>query len=101
MADEKTKTTNFSNDGIEKIPINKPIVYEILDKNNENIYTGVAKRGRGQERLKEHLSGGQDPIPEGLKVRIMQKKTISEAEKSEKIIISRSKPKHNKQYKLK
>jgi excinuclease UvrABC nuclease subunit len=99
MADEKTKTAEFSNEGIEKIPIAKPIVYEIFDKNNENIYTGVAKRGRGQERLKEHLSGGPDPIPGGVKIKIMQKKTISEAEKSEKTIISRSKPKYNKQHK--
>lgn len=99
MADEKTKTTEFSNEGIEKIPIDKPVVYEIFDKNNENIYTGVAKRGRGHERLREHLQGGTDPIPGGVKVKIIQKKTISEAEKSEKIIISRSKPRHNKQHK--
>ena len=99
MADEKTKTTQFSIDGIETIPTNKPIVYEIINKNNENIYTGSAKRGRGQERLKEHLSGGPDPIPGGVKVKIIQKKTISVAEKSEKTIISRDKPKYNKQHK--
>ena len=96
MADEKTKTTQFSDEGIGKIPTNKPIIYEIFDNNNENIYTGVAKRSRGQDRLKEHLPGGPDPIPGGVKVKIIQKKTISDAEKSEKIIISRSKPKHNK-----
>ena len=96
MGDEKTKTTKFTEEGLVKIPVNKPAVYKILDDKGENIYTGKAKRGRLQDRLKEHLPGGPDPVPGGVKVKISQKKTIAEAGESEKKIISRSKPKHNK-----
>ncbi len=96
MAEEKPKTVKFTPEGIEKLPKDKPAVYKILDDKGENIYTGVAKRGRVPERLKEHLPGGPDPIPGGVRVQIQQKKSISEAEKTEKRIISRSKPKHNK-----
>ncbi len=96
MADEKTKTVGFNEEGIVNAPKDKPVVYEILNNNNENIYTGVAKRGRVHERLKEHLPGGPDPIQGGKKVKVIQKSSISEAEKSEKLIISRSKPKFNK-----
>ena len=96
MADEKIKMTQFTEKGLDKIPVNKPAVYKIIDDKGENIYTGKAKRGRLQERIKEHLPGGPDPIPGGSKVKITQKKTIAEAGESEKKIISRDKPKHNK-----
>ena len=96
MTGEKTKTIQFNEDGIKEIPDNKPAVYEILTKSGENIYTGIAKRGRVKDRLNEHLSGGPDPIPGGKKVKIIQKPSIDEARKSEKRIISRVEPKHNK-----
>jgi excinuclease UvrABC nuclease subunit len=95
MPEEKSKTVDLDSDGIKKLPNDKPVVYEILDKNNENTYTGSAKRGEVQERIKDHLPGGQDPIPGGVKVKIQQKKRISEAEQSEDRIIARSKPKYN------
>ena len=47
------------------------------------LYVGVAKRGRVQARLKEHLPGGVDPVHGGARVRIQQKPSIAEAEKSE------------------
>jgi len=96
MTEEKRKTVNFKKESIERLPKDKPAVYKILGKNGNNIYTGVAKRGRVRERIEEHLPGGTDPIRGGLKVQIQQKKTISDAEKSEKRIIARSKPKYNK-----
>jgi hypothetical protein len=96
MTKGKPKTVKFTPEGVEKLPKDKPVVYKILNDKGENIYTGVAKRGRVEERLKEHLPSGPDPIPGGVKVKIQPKQTIAEAEKSEKIIISRSKPKHNK-----
>lgn len=90
------KTSKMDKKDIEKLPNNKPVVYKIENKKDENIYTGVAKRGRVPERIKEHLPGGKDPIPGGVKVIIEQKPTIDDAKKSEKNIIGRTKPKHNK-----
>ena len=71
-------------------------MYKILNSKDENIYTGVAKRGRVHERLKEHLSEGTDSIRGGKKVQIEQMHTIEEAIKKETNIISRTKPIHNK-----
>lgn len=90
------KTVPFGEAGIEKLPDDKPVVYKILTPGGNNNYTGVAKRGRVQERLQEHLAGGKDPIP-GAKVQIEQMPTISEAEAKEARIISRSKPPYNEQ----
>ena len=96
MSNKKKKTTDLNSNGIDNLAKDKPVVYKILDKKDNNIYTGVAKRGRVADRLKEHLPGGKDPIPGGSKVKIEQKNTIAEAKKSEERIIQRSKPKHNK-----
>src|SRR5258708_1462901 len=96
MADEKRKTVKFSEDGLSKLPDDKPAVYKILNQQGHNVYTGVAKRGRVEERLKEHLPGGPDPIP-GAKVQVQQKHSIADAEKAEAAIIARSKPPFNKQ----
>ena len=62
----------------------------------DNIYTGVAQRGRVEQRLKEHLPGGIDAIRGAKKVQIQQKSTIKEATQSESRIIQRSKPRFNK-----
>ena len=85
------KSVNFNKTGINRIPNDKPILYKILTKNDTNNYTGVAKRGRAQDRLKEHLN----KIP-GSKVQVEQFSRIDDAVKKEKNIISRSKPKYNK-----
>ena len=90
------KTVKFNETGIEKLPDDKPVVYRILTPGGRNNYTGVAKRGRVQDRLEEHLPGGKDPIP-GAKVQIEQMPTIGEAEAKEARIISRTKPPHNEQ----
>ena len=89
------KTVKFTKDGIGNLPNDKPVVYRIKNRNNENIYIGIAKRGRVKDRLNEHLLGGTDPIRGGVKIQIEQTKSISEAEKKESNIISRSKPKYN------
>ena len=88
------KTVPFNQKGIEKLPDNKPVVYKILTEDAKNNYTGVAKRGRVQERLQEHLPGGKDHVP-GATVQIEQMGNIKEAEAKESRIISRSKPPHN------
>jgi len=90
------KTVRFNETGIEKLPDDKPVVYKILTTSGRNNYTGVAKRGRVQERLQEHLPSGVDPIP-GVKVQIEQMPTIGEAEAKETRIISRARPPHNEQ----
>ena len=90
------KTVKFNESGIDKLPNDKPVVYKILTPGGNNNYTGVAKRGRVQERLEEHLSGGKDEVP-GVKVQIEQMSTIQEAIEKEKNIITRSKPKYNEQ----
>jgi len=88
------KTVRFAEAGIEKLPDDKPVVYKILTGGGKNNYTGVAKRGRVQERLQEHLPDGKDPIP-GVKVQIEQMPGIGEAKEAR--IISRSKPRYNEQ----
>ncbi len=90
------KTVSFNAKGIEKLADDKPVVYRILTDGGRNNYTGVAMRGRVQERLHEHLPGGKDPVP-GAKVQIEQMHSIREAEVKEARIISRSKPSHNEQ----
>jgi len=96
MADKKSKTVNLNDGGIAKLPKNKPVVYKIKNAQGENIYTGIAKRGEVQNRIRDHLPGGQDTIPGGAKVQIQQKPSIDEARKSESRIIARIKPKYNK-----
>ncbi len=91
------KTVKATEEGIEKLPADKPIVYKITNEQGKNIYTGTAKRGNVQQRLKDHLPGGQDPIPGAAKIQIEQMPTIDEAHTKEKNIITRTKPKHNKQ----
>jgi hypothetical protein len=90
------KTVSFNKKSIEKLPDNKPVNYKILTESGKNNYTGVAQRGRVQDRLKEHLSGGKDYIP-GAKVQIEQIDSIANARAKESRIISRTKPPYNKQ----
>jgi excinuclease UvrABC nuclease subunit len=91
------KTVRMTNQGIDKLPQDKPVVYKILDNKGDNIYTGVAKRGNVQDRLTDHLPGHRDAIPGGAKVQIDQVGGIREAEKKEQNIIAHSKPKYNQQ----
>lgn len=85
------KTTNYRPEDIDKLPNNKPVVYKIQTAGGSNNYTGVAKRGRVNARIKEHL--GEIP---GSKVQIEQMSSINEALEKEANIISRSQPKYNK-----
>lgn len=90
------KTVDFNKTGIGKLPNNKPVVYKILTESGGNNYTGIAQRGRVEERLEEHLVGGKDHVP-GSKVQIEQMTSIEGAREKESRIISRSDPKYNKQ----
>ena len=53
MAKGKTKTVKFTKEGIANLPKEKPIVYKIKNQTGENIYTGVAKRGRVQDMFRD------------------------------------------------
>ncbi len=90
------RSGTFNKKGIESLAKDKPVVYEIENTRGKNLYTGSAKRGRVEERLKEHLPGGPDPVRGGAKVRILQKSSIDEAKKSEARIIKKSQPPQNK-----
>ncbi len=90
------KTTQLSDKGISKLPDDKPVVYRILTEGGRNNYTGVAKRGRVQERIADHLPGATDAVP-GAKVQIEQMPSIQEAKAKEQRIISRTQPRYNKQ----
>ena len=57
------KTVGFTDSSISKLPDNKPVVYKIFTDGGRNNYTGVAQRGRVQERLQEHLPGAKDHVP--------------------------------------
>jgi hypothetical protein len=90
------KTVRFDQDGLQKLPDDKPVVYKILSPKGENIHTGSAQRGRVRERLSEHLTDGPDFIAGGAKVQIEQHASIDEARAKESRVIARSKPRLNK-----
>ena len=89
------KTTKYTKSGIGELPKDKPVLYRIKTTSGKDNYVGIAKRGRVQERLNEHLSGtGRIP---GAKVHIEQMASIKDARLKEARVISRSKPRYNKQ----
>lgn len=90
------KTVNNNKTGISKVPNDKPVVYKIKTPGGKVNYVGVAKKGRVQDRLTEHLPGGKDYVP-GAKVQIQQVSKIAEAKKIEAAAIKRIQPKHNEQ----
>jgi hypothetical protein len=73
-------------------------MYRIETSGGKDNYIGVAKRGRVQERIGEHLAGAKDAIP-GSKVQIEQMPTIQRAEQKEKGAIARSQQKYNNMHK--
>jgi len=89
-----TKTVRFNKTGTAKLPNDKPVVYKILTPAGKTNYVGVAKRGRVQDRIQEHLDKGKIP---GAKVHIEQVPSIHDAQKKEQNIISRTQPKYNEQ----
>ncbi len=90
------KSGRFDKKGIESLAKDKPVVYTIENSKGNPLYTGIAKRGRVEERLKEHLPGAADAVHGGAKVKIQQKSSIDDAKKSEARILNRKKPPQNK-----
>ena len=87
-----TKKVKFTQDGINQLPNDKPVLYRIETPSGQPNYVGTAKRGRVQERIGEHL--GQIP---GASVRIEQFGNIKEAQQKEERVIKINQPKYNKQ----
>ncbi len=94
-----SRTQKFTKTNIENVPENKAIVYKIKNVAGENLYTGVAGRGRGQDRLLEHKELKKKIIPSGTRFQIAQVKTKDRAEQIEKQIIKKEEPKFNEQNK--
>lgn len=85
------KTVNYNDSGIDQIPNTKPVLYKIKTASGKTNYTGIAKKGRARERIREHI--GEIP---STKVEIEQFSSIDDAKKKEANVIKRSKPKYNK-----
>ena len=49
-----SRTQKFTKENIAKVPQDKAIIYKIKNREGENLYTGIAGRGRSQERLVQH-----------------------------------------------
>ena len=84
------KKAKYNKSAIENIPNDKPVLYRIETENGNLNYAGIAKRGRVQERIKEHL--GEIP---GASVSVEQFSNIDDARKKEINVIKRNKPKYN------
>lgn len=93
------RTQKFTKANIAKVPQGKAIIYKIKNKSGENLYTGIAGRGRSQDRLIEHKDIKKDKIPGGTRFQYAQVKTKDRAHKIEKVIIDSEKPEHNEQHK--
>lgn len=92
-------TQKFTKENITKVPQEKAIIYKIKSREGENLYTGIAGRGRSQERLLEHKEIKKEKIPEGTRFQYAQIKTKDRAHQIEKVIIKKEQPEYNEQYK--
>lgn len=86
---------NFKKTNVSKVAADKPILYKITNKKGGNIYTGIAKKGEGPDRLADHLPKGQDPVSGGKNFQIKKFDSIKDARKEEKKIIKNDQPAGN------
>ena len=93
------RTQKFTKVNIENVPKDKAIVYKIKNAGGENLYTGIAGRGRVEDRLIEHKELKREIIPGGTRFQIAQVKNKDRAEQIEKQIIKKEQPKFNEQNK--
>ena len=85
-----TKKVDYNKTGIADLPNDKPVVYRIETEGGSPNYVGVAKRGRVQDRISEHL----EVIP-GATVTIEQFSSVADARYKEARVIKRNQPKYN------
>lgn len=94
-----SRTQKFTKANIANVPQNKAVIYKIKSGDGENLYTGIAGRGRPQERLLEHKDIKKEIITGGTRFQYAQVKTKEIAKKIEKSIIKKEQPKFNEQHK--
>jgi len=94
-----SRTQKFTKANIANVPQDKAIIYKIKSRSGENLYTGIAGRGRGQDRLVEHKDIKKEQIPDGTRFQYAQVKTKVRAHQIEKTIIKKEHPEHNEQHK--
>ena len=82
-------TQKFTKTNINKMPNDKTVIYKIKNGKGENLYTGIAGRHRGQDRLTEHKDVKKEKIPGGTKFQIAQVKNKNVAKSIEKQIIKK------------
>lgn len=90
-----TNAKKFNKTNIKNISEERPILYRFLNNSGRELYDGVAKRNRVQERLLEHLNFKKDKIPGATKIKIAQFSSIEKAERTEKQLIKKLQPKFN------
>jgi len=93
------RTQKFTKQNIAKVPTNKTIIYKIKSSSNKNLYTGIAGRGKGEDRLLDHKLLKKDKIPGGTKFQYTQVKNKDIAKRIEKQIIKKERPMFNEQHK--
>ena len=93
------RSKSFTKTNIQNVPDNKAVVYKIKNDNGKNLYTGIAGRGRVQERLLEHKEQKGESVPGGTKFQIAQVENKDRARKIETQIIKKEQPKFNEQNK--
>jgi len=96
MAKRFSKIKPFDKTNVSKIPKGKPIVYYLKSKANKGLYVGIAKKGRTQERLLEHLTKKSEKIPGAKKFQTLPFRSIKGAKQTEKRLIKKLNPKYNK-----
>lgn len=94
-----TRPQKFTKTNIENVPKDKAIVYKLRNASGKNLYTGIAGRGRVQDRLLEHKELKREKIPGGTRFQFVQTKNKERAEQIEKQIIKKEQPKFNEQNK--
>ncbi len=94
-----SRSKSFTKANIQNVPDNKAVVYRINNDGGKNLYTGIAGRGRVQERLLEHKELKGESVPGGTKFQIAQVENKDRARKIEIQIIKKDQPKFNEQNK--
>ena len=85
----------FNKTNIKKISQNKPVVYRLQNSSGKELYDGIAKRGRAQERLLEHLTIKREKIPKATRIKIAQVPNLEKAKRVEQQAIKKFHPKFN------
>ena len=83
-------TKSFTKTNIQNVANNTAVVYKIKNASGENLYTGIAGRGRVQDRLLEHKNVKSETISGGTRFQIAQVTNKDVARKAEAQIIKKS-----------